>query len=251
MTRLVALLLIVELLAACSQPPQVVQPDPQLVPIAGEPSADAPGDEPSPGLNERFLADDLDVDFFVDVFESETREVAMAREQIVAAMGLREGEVVADVGAGTGLFLEVLCDAVGASGEVIAVDISPGFVESLEQRIEVEGLTQARVVLCDERSSNLLPDSVDCIFVCDTYHHFEYPAETLASLHAALKTGGRLIVVDLDRKPDVSSDWLLGHVRAGKQVFSDEITAAGFALAHDVWLPEFRRNYMLVFDRLR
>lgn len=205
----------------------------------------------SPGLNDRFLAEDLDVDFFIDIFESESREVALARDDIVAAMGLREGEVLADVGAGTGLFLQALCDAVGDTGEVIAVEISPGFVERLGQRIEAEGLVQARVVLCDERSSKLEPDSVDCVFICDTYHHFDYPAETLASLHAALRTGGRLIVVELDRKPGVSSDWLLGHVRAGKQVFTDEITAAGFELAHDIWLPAFRENYMQVFDRKR
>lgn len=203
------------------------------------------------GRNERFLSDELDVDQFVGIFESETREVALVREEIVAALGLREGETVADVGSGTGLFLGALCEAVGTSGEVIAVEISPRFGEHLQQRIADEGLSQARLVMCDERSSNLAPNSVDLIFVCDTYHHFDYPADTLASLHAALRDGGRLVIVEFERKPDISSDWILGHMRAGKDVFIDEISEAGFALAHEVWLPQFRLTYMLVFDRRR
>ncbi len=215
-------------------PPAGVMPDPAGPPI---------------GNNERFLSADLDVEGFVDRFESETREVAYARHEIVDALGLRVGETVADVGAGTGLFLRALCTAVGEPGEVIAVEISPRFGEHLTQRIADEQLRQARVVLCDERSSNLEPDSVDLVFVCDTYHHFDYPADTLASLHAALRKGGRLVIVEFHRKPGISSDWVLDHMRAGQEVFIDEITAAGFALAHEVFIPKFRMNYMLVFER--
>jgi len=240
--------------AGCAQP-ETSAPEP-AAPMAANDATGAMLDETAGvdapiGRNDRFLSDDLDVDRFIGVFESETREVALVKEEIVAAMGLRPGETVADVGSGTGLFLDALCDAVGQDGEVIAVEISPRFGEHLEQRIADEGLAQARVVMCDERSSNLEPNSVDCIFVCDTYHHFDYPADTLASLHAALREGGRLVIVDFERKPGVSSDWVLDHMRAGKEAFIDEISGAGFRLAHEVWLAQFRLTYMLVFDRER
>ncbi|MFT7464990.1 MAG: ubiquinone/menaquinone biosynthesis C-methylase UbiE [Pseudohongiellaceae bacterium] len=221
--------------AGCAQP-QKPLPD-----SAGEPV----------GRNERFLSEELDVDQFTKVFESETREVSLARDEIVAALGLRPGEVVADVGSGTGLFLGALCEAVGKSGKVVAVEISPRFGEHLERRIADEGLSQAELVMCDERSSNLEPDSVDLVFVCDTYHHFDYPADTLASLRGALREEGRLVVIDFDRKPGVSSDWVMDHLRAGKDVFLDEITAAGFELSREVSLPQFRLSYMLIFDRVR
>lgn len=203
------------------------------------------------GNNAVFLSEDHDVDDFVSRFESEDREVAWARDEIVAALGIRPGEVVADVGAGTGLFLPALCEAVGPEGEVVAVEISPGFVAHLDARIADEGLGNARTVQCDARSSNLAPDSVDLIFVCDTYHHFDHPADTLASLHAALRDGGRLVIVEFHRKPGISNDWVLDHMRAGQETFVREITAAGFALARDVFIPRLRMNYMLIFEKRR
>ena len=57
------------------------------------------------------------------------------------------------------------------------------------------------VVLGGERSVELPEASVDLAFVCDTYHHFEYPRSTLASLHTAIRPGGALVVVDFEREP--------------------------------------------------
>ena len=207
--------------------------------------AEAPVQE---GLNDRFLAADLDVASFVETFEGESREIAARRAALTAALAPRPGERVADVGAGTGLFLEPFSRAVGPTGRVLAVDISPKFAEHLRERARVEGLANVEVVLCDERDSGLAPASVDAVFVCDTYHHFTYPQTTLASLHRALRPGGRLVVVDFERIEGVSSEWVLGHVRAGKDVFRAEIEAAGFELVDepDAGLAE---NYVLRFRR--
>lgn len=206
--------------------------------------------EPSvkPGLNDRFLADDLDVDQFVKMFEGESREIAARRDAIVDVLGLRPGMQIADVGAGTGLFLDPFSEAVGPEGRLYAVDISPGFMEHLRQRQASEGLENVEPVLCTDHSAELPDASVDLIFVCDTYHHFEYPQSTLASLYSALRPGGTLVVIDFERIPGVSRDWLLDHVRAGKEVFTAEITAAGFVLEEelDAGLAE---NYVLRFRR--
>jgi predicted methyltransferase len=217
---------------------------------APTPSA-APAHEASvkPGVNARFLADDLDVDEFVRTFEGESREIAIHHREIVAALELSPGMAVADVGAGTGLFLQPLARTVGSEGRVLAVDISPRFVEHLEQRASAEGLAQVEVVLCKEDSVELPPASVDVALVCDTYHHFEYPRSTLASLMAAIRPGGRLVVVDFERIPGVSREWTLDHVRAGKEVFRAEIEAAGFRLVDEVEVPGLEDNYLLRFRR--
>jgi ubiquinone/menaquinone biosynthesis C-methylase UbiE len=232
---------------SCAGPAPSVAADP----VAADPvAADSPPIGSPADINERFRSPELDIERFVDLFESETREVALARHSILAALGLRPGEAVADVGAGTGLFLDLFCDVLGPDGELVCVDISEVFLEHLDERIREAGLTQARTLLCDDRSSGLREASMDLVFICDTYHHFEYPSDTLASLHAALKPGGRLVLVDLERKPGVSSDWILGHVRADKQTFRAEIEAAGFQLAREAQLAEFRMSYMLIFDRV-
>jgi predicted methyltransferase len=202
-----------------------------------------------PGINDTFLSDDLDVEHFVQVFEGESREIAAQHVAITAALGLRSGEAVADVGAGTGLFLDGLADAVGPSGSVDAVDISPRFIEHLRQRVRDEHLTQARVVLCDEHTTGLPPASIDAALVCDTYHHFEHPQDTLASLRAALRPGGRLMIVDFEREPGVSRDWVLEHVRAGKQQVRAEVEAAGFTFAREVPVAGLTENYVLLFRR--
>lgn len=200
-------------------------------------------------LNERFLADDLDVDRFVRIFEGESREVFRQRERIMATLGITPGMSVADIGAGTGLFLQPLNDAVGEDGTVYAVDISPRFVEHLSERVRREGLEAVEVILCDDHSASLKEDSVDLVLVCDTYHHFEYPRSTVASLHRALRPGGTLVVIDFDRIPYVSRPWIIGHVRAGRQAFVREIEAGGFELADRPRVFGLLENYVLRFRK--
>jgi len=208
--------------------------------------------EPSvrPGVNERFLAPDMQVEEFITLFEGESREIAVQREALVAALELAPGMSVADVGAGTGLFLEPLDREVGPKGRVFAVDIAPKFVEHLRSRVARESREGVQVVLCTEHSVELPKGSIDVAFVCDTYHHFEYPRSTLASLHDALRPGGRLVVVDFDRIPGVSREWCLEHVRAGKDVVLAEIEAAGFGFVREVEIEGLSENYVLVFRRL-
>ena len=150
-------------------------------------------------LNAPFRDAALNVDTWSQRFEGESREVYRARESVVAALGLQEGQVVADVGAGTGLFVAYLAGAVGPTGQVIAVEISPAFVEHIRQRADAAGLAHVTAQLGETADVKLPPSSVDLIFLCDTYHHFEDTAGILATMRQALKPGGRLAVVDYHR----------------------------------------------------
>lgn len=233
--------------AACATSPA----KPPNAPDAANAPHAAPVAETSvrPGANDVFLDPDLDVDRFVSTFEGESREIAVHHEAIVDALGLRPGMDVADVGAGTGLFLRALHDATAPDGRVLAVEIAPAFVEHLAQRIELEELARAEVVLCTERSAELPSASVDVVFTSDTYHHFEYPRSTLASLHDALRPGGMLCIVDFERVPGVSRDWVLEHVRAGRAQVIAEVEAAGFRLLDAPLVPGLAENYVLRFTR--
>ncbi len=216
--------------------------------VAKEPAASRE-ESVKPGINENFLNPDLDVDEWVKRFEIESREVFSARIEILKALALAPGEAVADVGAGTGLFTAAMSKAVGDGGKVYAVDISEAFVKHLKARAADEKLANVEAVLCDEDSVKLPAASVDVVFVCDTYHHFEFPKSTLASIHEALKPGGRLIVVDFERIPGESSEWILNHVRAGKEEFTAEIEAAGLKLEEALKIPGLKENYALRFRK--
>ena len=203
----------------------------------------------SPTVNAPFRDPKLDAQSWAEKFEGESREVFNARQAVLAAVDLKPGAKIADVGAGTGLFTALFASAVGDEGWVYAVDIAPRFVEFIATRAAKAGLANITPVLCTERSTNLPPACVDVVFVCDTYHHFEHPTETLASIRRALRPGGRLVIVDFVREEGVSSEWTLGHVRAGQAVVTSEIEAAGFKPPSQLQVRGLRENYMLVFEK--
>lgn len=184
-----------------------------------------------PGINERYH--NPDVAYWRGVFERGGREIYDRRLDILAAVGLQPGMRVADIGAGTGLFSMLFSDAVGDDGKVYAVDISPTFVRAIEDRARAEQRGNIIAVLGGPEDTTLPEHSLDLAFICDTYHHFEYPQTMLASIRRALGPGGEMVVVDFRRAPNQSSAWVMEHVRAGKEKVRGEIEAAGFALVED------------------
>jgi len=199
-----------------------------------------------PGINDPFK--NPDVEKYAKTFETESREVYALREKIVAVCKLKEGMVVADVGAGTGLFTRLFAPAVGPKGKVIAVDISEKFLDHITKTCKEAKITNVETVKCTDTSAELAENSVDLAFICDTYHHFEYPLRTMTSIRKALKPDGRVVVVDFHRIPGKSSDWVLGHVRAGQDVVIKEIEEAGFKKVHEE-KDLLKENYLVVFEK--
>lgn len=199
-----------------------------------------------PGVNDSFR--DPDVKEFVGKFEVESREVFSHRQQIVAACQIKPGETVADIGAGTGLFTRLFSEAVGPDGRVIAVDIAQKFLDHILTTSRAAGQRNIETLLAKADSTELPPASVDVAFICDTYHHFEFPLKTMASLHRALKPGGRVILVDFRREAGKSSEWVMGHVRAGQEVFEAEVIQSGFQKDHEE-RDLLQENYLVVFRK--
>jgi Methylase involved in ubiquinone/menaquinone biosynthesis len=199
----------------------------------------------APGINRHY--DSPDFAQWRGTFEQPGREVYARRLDILAASRVRPGMAVADIGAGSGLFTLLFAREVGERGRVYAVDIAPEFVAGIAARARAEGHGNVVGVVSEQRTTRLAPNSIDLAFVCDTYHHFEYPQAMLASIHQALRPGGRLIVIDFRREAGFSSPWVMGHVRAGAAQVIDEISAAGFALSEQPSL--LRTNYFLTFDK--
>lgn len=139
-------------------------------------------------------------------------------------------------------------DAVGDKGRVIAVDIAKEFLDHIQATSTRRGQKNVETVLCTKDSTELPEDSVDVAFICDTYHHFEFPLKTMASLRRALKPGGRVIVIDYHRIPGKTREWTWNHVRAGQEVFESEIVESGFLKTREVkgFLEE---NYLVEFTK--
>lgn len=199
----------------------------------------------APGVNRAY--ENPDYARWQSTFENEGREIYEQRHAIVEALAIKPGMVVADVGAGTGIMSVLFAQKVGVGGTVIAQDIVPEFLRGIEERARAAQLSQLHTLLGSEKDVRLPVDSIDLVFTSDTYHHFEYPLAMLASIRAALKSGGRLVVIDYEKIPGRSSSWVLGHVRANREQVISEITAAGFGLerSHDF----LHENYFLEFRK--
>ena len=201
-----------------------------------------------PGINEKFLDPALKVEEWTEKFETESREIFHHRQWILEAAGLKPGMAIADIGAGTGLFTLPFSQAVGETGKVFAVEIAKNFLEHIKARATRASAANVQTILCTEKSVGLPEGSIDLAFICDVYHHFEYPMSSLASLHKALKPGGELILIDFKRIPGESSDFVMGHVRAGQEVFESEVTAAGFEKVGEM-NGVLKENYFVRFRR--
>jgi len=227
-----------------------------------EPSADAANSQDAvrptnlpTGINDGFLNPNMDPEEYIQRFEMESREVFACRAQILEALQLASGHSVADIGAGTGLFMKALSQSVGEQGRVYAVEIAPSFVKHLRVRARDEGLDNVEVVFCSDRHANLPKDSVDRLLICDVYHHFAYPGLTMDSLWQAMREGGVLVLVDFHQEPKEVSpermEWLKGHVRAPQEVFRAEIEQAGFVFKDEIAVEGFKENYLLRFEKPR
>jgi SAM-dependent methyltransferase len=218
-------------------------------PISIAQQAKAPQSPPakSEGINDRWKSPNIEP--LVATLENENREIFTHRELLAAIVGPKSGSVVADVGAGSGFMVEEFARRVGPSGKVFAVDINAKMLELIAQRAARDGLKNIQTVLTREDSLDLPANSVDLVFVCDTYHHFEFPKQSLAGISRALKPGGELLVVEFKREPGVSSAWILEHVSKGQAEVIQEIEAAGFVLTHDHTSPLLKDNYVLRFRK--
>ena len=200
-----------------------------------------------PGVNTYYM--DPDWQQWVNQFETPGREVYDRRFDILNASSVSPGMDVADIGAGTGLFTRLFSRQVGADGKVYAVDISRTFVENILRESREQNLMNIDGVVNSPDDVMLESESIDLAFTVDTFHHFEYPKSMLASIHKALRSGGRLIVIDFRKQPGKSSGWVMGHVRANKQKVIEEITAAGFVQIDDK--PLLSVNYFLEFRKVK
>ncbi len=199
-----------------------------------------------PGINDYYLADP-DYQQWVRVFESPGREVYDKRKTIINALDLQPGMAVADIGAGTGLYTRAFSSEVGPEGTVYAVDIAKNFIDEIVRQAQDAGVNNVVGIVNSAKDAGLEPASIDLAFVCDTYHHFEYPRTMLRSIHQALRPGGSLVIIDFRKIKSFSSNWVMSHTRADRKTVISEVESEGFELIED--MNFLRTNFYLRFSR--
>src|SRR5579859_5899766 len=121
--------------------------------------------------------------------------------KVIEALELKGGEVIADLGAGSGYFTFRLAPKVGETGKVLAVEIQDEMIGELKKRIEKNKVTNVETVKCTESDPKLPEASVDIVLMVDVYHEIAFPYEVMTAIRKALKPGGRAVFIEY-RKED-------------------------------------------------
>jgi ubiquinone/menaquinone biosynthesis C-methylase UbiE len=165
-------------------------------------------------------------------YEGFNRDQWQQPEKVIAALQIRPGDQVADLGAGGGYFTFKLAKAVGAVGKVYAVDIDREMTDLIAKRAKQESLQNVESIVATPTDPMLPKSGVDLIFTSNTYHHIENRGAYFTSLRAYLKPGGKVAIIDFDERAWFES--FLSHYTPS-EVIIREMDKAGYSLqkAHD------------------
>jgi ubiquinone/menaquinone biosynthesis C-methylase UbiE len=164
---------------------------------------------------------------------------------IINALKLKPGMAVADLGTGAGAMLPLLSAAVTPTGRVFAQDIFPDFLE--RAKAQAQSLPNITFILGTDRDAKLPAASTDVALTVDAYHHYDYPAQMLASIRKGLKPNGRFVIVDyFKREGAMTGANAVEHIRLDQADVIREVEANGFRLLETIE-HDPGKQYILVF----
>lgn len=187
-----------------------------------------------------------DIAQYLKHLDSPERDAYQKPVQVIEALKVKPGMAVADLGSGSGYFTRRFLEAVTETGKVYAVDVEPEMLAYVKESVARMNIPSSAEFILGQPDNPKLPAvSVDLIFVCNTIHHLEERTRYFRELSPALKSGGRITIIDF--YPDERSGELgfpKRHLVARDTVIS-ELTEAGYRLVHEhTFLP---KQYFLEF----
>ena len=181
---------------------------------------------------------------YIEALDDPTRDVYQKPREVMQALDVKTGEIIADIGAGSGYFAFRLARHVGATGRVYAVDVSPDMVRHLHTRVRDMKLLNVSPILA-RADDPLLPQPVDRFVVVNVWHHIEQQTRYLELMKTLLKPGGQVVMIDFHKR-----DLPVGPPVPMKIARADlirQMEQHGFRVAREhTFLPY---QYFLVFER--
>ena len=137
---------------------------------------------------------------YIGMLDDPKRDVYQKPHEVLTALAIKPGEVIADIGAGSGYFTFRLAHHVGDKGRVYAVDISPDMIRHLNRRIRELKAMNITAILADTDDPLLADASIDRFFFSDSWHHIENQSKYLSLIKKMLKPRGEIIIIDFHKK---------------------------------------------------
>jgi len=162
--------------------------------------------------------------------------------EVVAALKLKPGDVVADIGAGTGAFALPFAKAVSPSGQALAVDISQDLLDYMNDKARKEHVSNLHTILGRRDDPRLPKGAVDVVFFHDVFHNMNDRQVYLKVLAPSLKPGGRIAVVEQEFDDPIAKQWDLPEDRITKVQLDTWMTRAGFHLVAEFDMFQGAKN---------
>jgi len=179
--------------------------------------------------------------------ERDTREKEERLSLLVKSLKLESGDMVADIGAGSGVISMLMAEEILPEGKVMAVDIQDEMLERLAERCKKAGVTNVKPVKGRTKSPALDPKSIDLAIMVDVYHELEFPYEMMREVSTAMKPGGRVVLVEY-RMEDLTVPIKLVHKMTEKQA-KKEIGQPEFGLKWSETIAVLPWQHILVFEK--
>jgi arsenite methyltransferase len=180
---------------------------------------------------------------YIAALDDPGRDEYQKPHEVMMALGLKGGERVADIGAGSGYFALRFARHVGDNGRVYAVDVSPDMIVHLNRQVRAAGADNVRTLLVPPDDPLLPAASIDVVFICDTWHHIANHPPYIEKLRGALRPGGRVVIIDFQKR-----DLPVGppsEMKAPRENVVAEFQKAGFRLSAEPAVLPYQ--YFLVF----
>ena len=142
-----------------------------------------------------------DIKKWVEIFEDPERDKWQKPVEVVKKLKIKNGDIIADIGAGTGYFTRHFARAVAPDGKAIGLDIELSMVNDMKEDAKKLGLKNYEAMIVKVDDPGLQPVSIDVVFLCNTYHHIESRIDYFKKVSKSLKKNGRVIIVDFYKKP--------------------------------------------------
>lgn len=178
--------------------------------------------------------------------ERPERVATLKTAEVIEKLDIEKEDVLADLGAGAGVFTWPFARAVAPGGTVYAVEVDKGYIPHLERRAREQGLTNVRPLL-GRFEDPQLPAKVDLAFFHDVLHHIERRAEYLKKVAGYLKPGGRIAVIELDAERPDSPHRDEPDQQVTRQQLHEWMTAAGLTRLQDI--PLFEDKWFVVYGK--
>ncbi|MCA9052032.1 MAG: class I SAM-dependent methyltransferase [Planctomycetaceae bacterium] len=179
--------------------------------------------------------------------ERDSREEEERLTLLVKSLKLKSGDVVADIGAGSGVISALMADQVLPDGYILGVDVQDEMLLRLQENVRNKGVRNVIPIKGSQQSPSLAPSSVDLAIMVDVYHEFEFPYEMMGEISKALRPGGRVALVEY-RLEDPSVPIKLVHKMSQKQART-EVEQPEFALTWTETIDVLPRQHIIVFTK--